>query len=102
LRHRFIPSKPDKRLDFHERKLALDAQHRKLKAALRASFTRKASRLDHLAGVLRVLTPDSTLGRGYSITFDAAGSIIRRKGAVHSGDQIPTRFPDGSIDYRVQ
>jgi exodeoxyribonuclease VII large subunit len=83
------------------RRLALDARHRNLQGALHASFTRKSSQLAQLAGVLRVLSPDATLARGYSITSDSTGSIIRGKDAVHSGDQIRTRFPDGSIDSRV-
>jgi exodeoxyribonuclease VII large subunit len=83
------------------RRFALDAQARKLEAALSASFTRKSTRLATLTGVLRVLSPDATVARGYSITFDAAGSIIRAKAAVHSGDQIRTRLADGSIDSRV-
>ena len=83
------------------RRLAVDAQRRKLEAAARAAFTRKASRLAQVAGVLRVLSPDATLARGYTITFDSAGSIVRGKDAVRSGDQIRTRLADGEIDSRV-
>jgi exodeoxyribonuclease VII large subunit len=83
------------------RRFALEAHSRKLEAALSASFARKSSRVGQMAGVLRVLSPDATLARGYSITSDASGSILRGKGTVHSGDQIRTRFADGSIDSRV-
>jgi len=83
------------------RKFALDAQQSRLHAALRASITRKTSKLAHLTGVLRVLSPESTLTRGYSITVDATGSIIRASNAVRSGDQIRTRLADGSIDSQV-
>jgi len=83
------------------RGLALDAQRRKLEAAVSASFAQKAGGLGQLAGVLRVLSPDATLARGYSITFDAAGSIIRGKEAVRAGDQIRTRLSDGEIESRV-
>jgi exodeoxyribonuclease VII large subunit len=83
------------------RRFALQAESRKLESALGASLTRKSSRVAHLAGVLRLLSPDATLARGYSITSDAAGAIVRSMEAVRSGDQIRTRFPDGSIDSRV-
>jgi exodeoxyribonuclease VII large subunit len=83
------------------RRLALEAQRRKLDSALRVSLTRKAAQIAQLGGVLRVLSPDATLARGYSITFDAAGTIIRAKAAVQSGDQVRTRLPDGSFDSRV-
>jgi len=83
------------------RGLNLAAGRRKLDAAVRAALTRKTSRLAELAGALRVLSPDATLARGYSITFDAAGAIVRGKDAVGSGDQIRTRVSDGSFDSRV-
>ena len=83
------------------RRFALEAQQRRLEATASASFTRKSSRLANLAGVLRVLSPDATLGRGYSITMDSAGAIVRGSNAVRPGDQIRTRLADGSIDSRV-
>jgi exodeoxyribonuclease VII large subunit len=83
------------------RRFALEAQHRKLEGVANASFTRKSNRLANLAGVLRVLSPDATLARGYSITMDAAGAIVRRHDAVRPGDQIRTRLADGSIESRV-
>ena len=83
------------------RKAALEARRAKLDSAVTVSCTRKTSRLGQLTGVLRVLSPDATLSRGYSITLDASGSIIRGKDAVHSGDRIRTRLADGSFDSRV-
>jgi exodeoxyribonuclease VII large subunit len=83
------------------RRFALEAQRRKLHSAIGVSLTQKSNKLARAAGVLRVLSPDATLARGYSITSDAAGSIIRGKDAVRPGDRIRTRFPDGSIDSQV-
>jgi exodeoxyribonuclease VII large subunit len=83
------------------RRFALGAQRGKLEAALGVSLTRRSNQLAHFAGVIRVLSPDGTLARGYSITSDAAGSIIRGKEGARPGDQIRTRFRDGSIDSRV-
>ena len=83
------------------RRMTLDAHRRKLEAAADAAFTLKSSRLAALASFLRILSPDATLARGYSITFDSNGSIVRTRDALHSGDQIRTRFPDGAIDSQV-
>jgi exodeoxyribonuclease VII large subunit len=83
------------------RRFALDSRQARLNAALRTSLTRKTSQLTQFAGVLRVLSPDATLGRGYSITLDSSGSVIRAKASVRSGDQIHTRVADGSIASRV-
>ena len=46
------------------RRLACDALRRKLDTAALATFTRKGSRLAQVAAVLRVLSPDATLGAG--------------------------------------
>jgi exodeoxyribonuclease VII large subunit len=83
------------------RQLALEALRRKLDSASRDSFARKASRLAQLDGVLRVLSPGATLARGYSITMNAGGAVVRGSKAVEPGDQIRTRLADGSIDSRV-
>jgi exodeoxyribonuclease VII large subunit len=83
------------------RRLALEALQRKLETASRASLARKSSRFVELAGVLRVLSPDATLARGYSITSDATGAVIRGAGLVRPGDKIQTRFVDGSVDSKV-
>jgi len=83
------------------RRLALEALRRKLETASRASLARKSSRFVELAGVLRVLSPDATLARGYSITSDAAGAVIRGAALVRPGDKIQTRFVDGSVDSKV-
>jgi exodeoxyribonuclease VII large subunit len=83
------------------RRLRLDTQQRKLHAAARATFAARAARLAQLSGVLRVLSPDATLARGYSITLAADGSIIRSMNAVRPGDSIRTRVTDGAIDSEV-
>ena len=83
------------------RRLALDVARRKLEAVSRAAFARKSSQFAQIAGVFRVLSPEATLSRGYSITFDAAGAVIRGRDAVAAGEQIRTRLADGSIDSRV-
>jgi exodeoxyribonuclease VII large subunit len=83
------------------RRLALDAAGARFAAAIRASFERKQTRLGQFTRALRLLSPDATLGRGYSITFDAAGQVLRSKEAVHPGEKIQTRLRDGSVDSQV-
>lgn len=62
--------------------------------AARQRFARSES-------VLRVLGPDATLGRGYSITTDAKGKIVRSVAAVKKEARISTRVADGSFDSVV-
>ncbi|HEX4085447.1 MAG TPA: exodeoxyribonuclease VII large subunit [Chthoniobacteraceae bacterium] len=84
------------------RRLALAAARTRLQSALAASVTQKSGRIARLAEMLRILSPEATLGRGYSITFDAAGHLLRSAGAAKTGDLIRTRLSGGDIASRVE
>ena len=55
-------------------------------------------RFDRIAGILRVLGPDATLRRGYSITRNERGELIRTVDAVHVKMRIRTRVSDGEFE----
>ena len=48
--------------------------------------------------MLRVLGPDATLRRGYSMTLDAGGKLIRSAQAVRPKMKIRTRVSDGEFE----
>ena len=54
-------------------------------------------RFRHAEGILRVLGPDATLRRGYSITTDDGGKVIRTVATVHPRMKIRTRVRDGEF-----
>jgi exodeoxyribonuclease VII large subunit len=54
-----------------------------------------------LAGRLRLLGPEQVLGRGYSITMDTDGKIIRSATEVRGGQKIKTRLKSGEIGSKV-
>jgi exodeoxyribonuclease VII large subunit len=54
-------------------------------------------RFQHAEGILRVLGPDATLRRGYSITMNERGKIIRTITAVRPKMKIRTRVSDGEF-----
>jgi exodeoxyribonuclease VII large subunit len=58
-------------------------------------------RFRHVEGILRVLGPDATLRRGYSITTDERGKLIRTVAAVRPQMKIRTRVTDGEFDSSV-
>lgn len=58
-------------------------------------------RFERVEGILRVLGPEATLGRGYSITTDAAGNVIRTVETAPRGSRIKTRVVDGTFDSEV-
>ena len=55
-------------------------------------------RFQKIEGILRVLGPDATLRRGYSITTDAHGKLIRSVAAVRAKMKIKTRVTDGEFE----
>jgi exodeoxyribonuclease VII large subunit len=65
-------------------------------------FIEKArQRFQTAEGILRVVSPEATLHRGYSITTDAAGKVIRRVAAVKPKSKIRTRVTDGEFESQV-
>ena len=54
-----------------------------------------------IEGVLRVLGPEATLRRGYSITTNDRGQIIRTTADVRSKTKIRTRVGDGEFSSEV-
>jgi exodeoxyribonuclease VII large subunit len=91
-------------LKAHDPKRELLARRNNL-IDLQRRFTAQAPRLmrdarqrfHRVEGILRVLGPEATLRRGYSITTDAAGNVIQTIAAVRRGVCIKTRLADGTF-----
>lgn len=58
-------------------------------------------RFHRIEDMLRVLGPEATLRRGYSITTGPDGNIIQTIKAVRPGSQIKTRVADGTFGSAV-
>ncbi len=58
-------------------------------------------RFQKIEGILRVLGPEATLRRGYSITRDTNGKLIRSVATVRSQMQIKTRLSDGEFESQT-
>src|SRR5439155_20035130 len=58
-------------------------------------------RFQRIEGILRVLGPGATLRRGYSITLDERGEIIRTTTVVRPKMKIRTRVSDGEFGSEV-
>ena len=86
---------------------AADVSHRleSLSAALGASavlnLTRSESAFDKLKSKLALLSPYSVLDRGYSLTTDASGAVMRSSDQVKPGDVVRTRLASGEISSAV-
>jgi exodeoxyribonuclease VII large subunit len=75
--------------------------HRRF-AVLPARLVENAKiRFHHIEGILRVLGPDATLRRGYSITTNERGKLIRSVATVRSKMKIRTRVSDGEFESQT-
>ena len=90
------------RLSGPQHALALRCQllqnwHEKIKDLLRCQRERWHTRLQASEHLLRVLGPTATLSRGYTITLNARGELVRSIGAVRPGERLVTRLSDGEV-----
>jgi exodeoxyribonuclease VII large subunit len=58
-------------------------------------------RFQKIEGILRVLGPDATLRRGYSITTDEGGKLIRSVAILRPKMKIRTRVSDGEFESQA-
>jgi exodeoxyribonuclease VII large subunit len=75
--------------------------HRRLIACPSHLLENAKHRFQRIEGILRVLGPDATLRRGYSITMNERGKIIRTVAAVRSKMKIRTRVTDGEFGSEI-
>src|SRR5438445_2944657 len=75
--------------------------HRRLVACPDHLLENAKHRFQRIKGILRVLGPDATLRRGYSITTNERGKIIRNISAVRSKMKIRTRISDGEFGSEI-
>ena len=68
-----------------------------LSASLNFALERKCSRLERSAAKLSVLSPYSVLDRGYSLTTDSSGSVVKSADSLSPGDEIITRLKNGEV-----
>lgn len=59
-------------------------------------------RLSNFEKVIRLVRPEKTLRRGFTITRDAQGHVIKDIEDLKSGDFLVTQFADGQAESQVQ
>ncbi|HYY63863.1 MAG TPA: exodeoxyribonuclease VII large subunit [Gaiellaceae bacterium] len=86
-------------LDLHAQRLA--HAHERLRRAPALLVERRRAALEHAAGRLRALSPQSTLNRGYAIVR-SDGAIVRSADTVGTGQRIDVEVSDGRFGARVE
>ncbi len=80
----------------------LSSLEQRLTTATRKRIEGASARLAQQAAALEALSPLAVLGRGYSLTQDTDGRVLRRSRDVAAGDTITTRLAEGRLVSRVE
>ena len=91
----------DPKRELTMRRASLIDLHRRFAAQPSRLLQNAQQRFHRIEGILRVLGPDATLRRGYSITMDASGNVIQTIAAVRPKSKIRTRLTDGEFASEV-
>lgn len=66
--------------------------------AMRGAVQRADAAVGRLDAKLGLLNPYAVLKRGYSITTDAQGRVVRAAADVKAGDRLTTRLGEGAVE----
>ena len=72
-----------------------------IKLALRAVIDSERNKLDHTEKTVRLLSPQSLLERGYSLTLHD-NRVVKSVAELSPGDTIETIFADGKTTSRIE
>ena len=87
--------RPDQILALHRQKVGGIAGA--LTERFQQRLRREKDRLTRAGDMLRLLSPEQTLSRGYTITTTADGKVIRSVADAASGGELRTRLRDGAV-----
>lgn len=96
LRARLREHLPDRHLPLYRHRLA--AARTALENYSRAQVLEQRNRFARIEMLLKALSPEAILARGFSITSIKGGPIVRSVEQVPSGAELTTRLRDGSVD----
>jgi exodeoxyribonuclease VII large subunit len=74
----------------------------RMAGAGRGKVREAAATLQGIERLCRQLDPERTLERGFSLTRDAAGRLVRQPAQVRAGDLLTTRVAGGELNSRVE
>lgn len=74
----------------------------RMAAAARGHLRETAARLQGIERLCVQLAPERTLERGFSLTRDSSGALLRRPDQAAAGDLITTQLSGGTLKSRVE
>ena len=74
----------------------------RLIASVKHGFSTRVQQIETLSSRLEAIGPRAVLSRGFSLTQDSHGNILRSAKLAEDGQQITTLLADGTIKSRVE
>jgi len=84
-----------------QRRLAVDTASRRLQEAVHRRIARSRSHFGEVYRHLGAISPLTILERGYSITTDDRGRVLRDAASLSRGDSLTTRLAKGTVRSTV-
>lgn len=101
-RHALVSARLERcRPQFEQHRRALSHLNQSLERAAVASLVQRRERLAALVKTLEALGPNSVLERGYSITRNADGKIVKNGLDLNVGETLQIEFGRGSAQAKV-
>ncbi len=89
------PALESRSVDFSHR---VDVLSSSLASSVVLVFAKREAAFSQLRAKLELLSPYSVLKRGYSLTTDASGAVVKSAASVKSGDVLRTRLSEGEVE----
>lgn len=99
LSQRLAAHQPQPRLFQAQRQL--EQTRYRLQQSMEKMLNRDRQRFATLAAQLEGVSPLATLARGFSVTTDSAGQVVKKTAQLKSGDILRTRLDDGWVESQV-
>ncbi|MDJ0087410.1 exodeoxyribonuclease VII large subunit [Pantoea allii] len=99
LSQRLAQQQPQQRLYLAQQ--SLQSWHYRLQQSMEKLLNRDKNRFGQLAAQLEGVSPLATLARGFSVTTDNAGQVVKKTRQLSNGDLLRTRLDDGWVESQV-
>lgn len=99
LAQRLAAHQPQPRLFQAQRQL--EQMRYRLQQSLEKRLNHDRQRFATLAAQLEGVSPLATLARGFSVTTDLSGQVVKKTAQLQSGDMLRTRLDDGWVESQV-
>jgi len=99
LAQRLAAHQPQPRLFQAQRQL--EQMRYRLQQSMEKTLNRDKQRFATLTAQLEGVSPLATLARGFSVTTDSAGQVVKKTAQLQSGDILRTRLDDGWVESQV-